>query len=158
DVVAAPVPEPNPVAPAENVSAITQGSEPVDAEPTQPPLLRTPHALYPIALEATDSAIPNAASATSDGDLPVLTGARSGEFPTGPIALGGAGLAGVVGLAVGAQRLRRLRRLSHEPESEVVVEGGFAAAELTPDGGRDGGQRDDTLGVIVAGLQVLIEE
>src|SRR5262249_27192105 len=35
--------------------------------------------------------------------------------------------------ALGARRWRRLRRLPREPESEVVVEGGFAEAQLAHD-------------------------
>ena len=58
-------------------------------------------------------------------------GARTS--PGLPLVLGGLGLASAAGLAFGARRIRRLRPLPQEPESEVVVEGGFAEAQPAHD-------------------------
>src|SRR5207247_10510723 len=97
----------------------------------QPPRLRTPHALDPIALEAadTDVGVPASSSSASGADVS-LPSPPADDLPTMSLALGGAGLAALAGVALGAQRARRLRRLPREPESEVVVEGGCAGAEL----------------------------
>ena len=55
------------------------------------------------------------------------------ELPLAPLALGSVGLAVVAGLGFGARRMRRLRPLPQQPESEIVVEGGFAEAHARAD-------------------------
>jgi nucleoid-associated protein YgaU/two-component SAPR family response regulator len=117
------------------------------AEPTTPPpLQRTIHAFQPVTLDpadssstepepAADSASPEAAGAGSAADSEVSLPAppwRS-DVPVVPLAVGGLGLAAAAGVAFGARRLRRLRPLPRVPESEVVVEGGFAEAQLAQD-------------------------
>ena len=104
------------------------------------PLVRTLHVLDPIALEPSDvldpaagSTAPDTASAPSDADVAVPTPPRSTDLAAAPVALGGLGLVALAGVALGARRMRRLRPLPHEPESEVVVEGGFAEAQLAHD-------------------------
>jgi DNA-binding SARP family transcriptional activator/LysM repeat protein len=145
-----------------SVDVPEEASEADDAD-TPPPLLRTPHALYPIALEPADAPADTgvAASETSNtnGEVPVLSSASSSDFPTGPVALGGFGLAGAAGLALGARRWRRrLRRLPQEPESEVVVAGGFAEAELTPSVAPAASGSADPLEAIVGRVEHLIHE
>jgi two-component SAPR family response regulator len=105
-----------------------------------PPLMRTSHVLQPVVLDVADSPEPESqpddppaspSSATDAGtgfSLPAPT-----PVPVLPLALGGLGLAGVAGLAFGARRLRRLRPLPQQPESDVVVQGGFAEAQLAHD-------------------------
>jgi two-component SAPR family response regulator/LysM repeat protein len=119
-----------------------------EASPTEvstvalPPLLRTVHAFDPIVLEPSDSVPeadspppPDADSSTgaptvSDQQLPEA--APGATLPLGGLAVGGGvGLVGVAAIAFGARRLRKLRPLPEQPESDVVVEGGFAEAALT---------------------------
>lgn len=135
------------IAVAELVAATTAPSEtpstvaapeaaPAEAAPEpfdqQPPLLRTPHDFEPVALEPSDSAVvPDDVSAPADSNSTLPTKPPPDELPTVPLVLGGIGLAALTGVALGARRLRRLRPLPHEPESEVVVAGGFAEAQLT---------------------------
>src|SRR5207237_7454878 len=99
----------------------------------QPPLLRAPHHFEPVALEPADTAevVPDDVSAPADSNTTLPTKPPPDQLPTLPFALGGIGLAALAGMALGARRLRRLRPLPQEPESEVVVEGGFAEAQLT---------------------------
>lgn len=124
-----------------------------DAEQTPqpislPPLHRTHHdqAIQPVVLDSSDAlpvatdadptpGPPEAAGGGTAGDTEVSLPAPPWRpnVPGLPLALGGLGLAGVAGLAFGARRMRRLRPLPQEPESEVVVEGGFAEAQLAHD-------------------------
>jgi DNA-binding SARP family transcriptional activator/nucleoid-associated protein YgaU len=130
----------------------------IDAE--QPPLLRTSHALDPIALDVadTDVGVPDSSPSASGGDVS-LPSLPSNDLPTTSLALGGAGLAALAGVALGAQRVRRLRRLPREPESEVVVEGGFAEAQLAHAFTRGiHGLGDDPLADTVIRLQQLLDE
>ena len=113
------------------------------APASPPPLLRTPHALQPVMLDASDAPPSDPEANNSDAasqsnpvaetevSVPPLPAAP--QVPLLPVVVGGLGLAGAAGLAFGARRLRRLRPLSHEPESEVVVQGGFAEAQLAHD-------------------------
>ncbi|MBV9600662.1 MAG: LysM peptidoglycan-binding domain-containing protein [Chloroflexi bacterium] len=120
--------------------------DPPTVEPTPAPLLRTPHPLHPVALDPadtppsdpdslSDSTPLEAAGAGSAGDTEVSVPAPPWrpDVPALPLAATGLGLAGVTGLVVGARRLRRLRPLTQEPESEIVVEDGFAEAQLAHD-------------------------
>jgi nucleoid-associated protein YgaU/DNA-binding SARP family transcriptional activator len=158
----APV-EPPPAPPGDEPSTLMPLAEiepdaEIDAEP--PPLLRTSHARDPIALEAadTDVGVPDSSASSSGGDVS-LPSLPSNDVPTTSLALGGAGLAALAGLALGAQRVRRRRRLPREPESEVVVEGGFAEAELAHAFTRGmHGLGDDPLADTVIRLQQLLDE
>jgi nucleoid-associated protein YgaU len=116
-------------------------------QPTAPPaLLRTHHSLQPVVLDPADTSAseqngasastpPEAATAgsASDSEVSLPTPPWRSDVPGPPLVVAGLGLAGAAGVAFGARRLRRLRRLPHEPESEVVVEGGFAEAQLAQD-------------------------
>jgi nucleoid-associated protein YgaU/DNA-binding SARP family transcriptional activator len=115
------------------IDTLVAALPPIEADP--PPLLRTAHALDPVALEPADLAVTvgdvEAPPAAEDATLPTTPG--PGEVPTTSLALGGLGVAALAGAAFGARRLRSLRRLPRERESEVVVEGGFAEAQLAHD-------------------------
>ncbi len=131
-------------------AASSQPSEPVAPDPTPepepapaapPPLLRTHHAYQPVALDPADAPSPTevappepaiaVAAADTQGWLPAPPW-RS-DLPGLPLAMGGLGLVAAAGLTFGARRLRRLRPLPQEPETEVVVSGGFAEAQLAHD-------------------------
>ncbi|TME35998.1 MAG: LysM peptidoglycan-binding domain-containing protein [Chloroflexi bacterium] len=114
---------------------MTPAQVPLDSpgEVDSPPLLRTPHALDPVLLEPADTGGPPDPSPPMGGDVSLRANAWRDELPLTPIALGGLGIAAVAGVAIGATRMRRLRPLPQEPESEVVVEGGFAEAQLAQD-------------------------
>jgi DNA-binding SARP family transcriptional activator/LysM repeat protein len=127
----------------------------------QPPLVRTPHDFDPIALEPSDSVavVPDDSSSPAQANSTLPTTPPPGELPTVPLALGGMGLAALAGVALGARHLRRLRPLPHEPESEVVVEGGFAEAQLTHEFTRGlHGVAFDPLAAIVGQLQQFLDE
>lgn len=123
-----------------------------------PPLLRTPHAFEPVVLEPADAAD------TPENDSPDLglqtpPNPASDQLPLVPLAGGGLGLAAAAGLALGARRLRRLRPLPQEPESEVVVEGGFAEAQLAQDFTRGvHGAGFDPVAVLVGQLEAFLHE
>jgi DNA-binding SARP family transcriptional activator len=124
------------------------------AEPSEP----TPIAAEPVAVQSPESDSPAYAEAGPDatGTLPVTSPAN--HLPFGPLALGGLGAAGLAAVALGA-RARRLRPLPLEPESEVIVEGGFAEAEPAHDFTRGlHGVGFDPLAAIVTHLQRLLEE
>ncbi len=171
DVITQPEPPPD-IAVAELVAASTTPSETASAGPAaevmpepldqQPPLLRTPHDFEPVALEPADSVVvaPDDNSAPADTDTTLPTKSPPGELPLLPFALGGGiGLAALTGAAFGARRLRRLRPLPHEPESEVVVEGGFAEAQLTHELARGlHGVAFDPLTAIVGQLYQFLDE
>jgi DNA-binding SARP family transcriptional activator len=101
------------------------------AEPEPAPLLRTIHPLPPVAMD--DSADPS--PGRSDVPEPTTVGAQSEDRPVVPIAAGAAALAiaATAGAVAFRRRHRRLRPLTREPESDIVVKGGYAAAELTHD-------------------------
>lgn len=146
---------------------------PPDPAPTESnalPLLRTPHALQPVVLDEADSApadplpAPSPSPQTDAVSPPAhaevsLPTTPPVTVPVVPLALGGLGLAGAAGLAFGARRLRRLRPLSREPESEVVVQGGFAEAELAHDLTRGlHGVGFDPVGTLVAQVEQFLAE
>ncbi|HEV7664443.1 MAG TPA: LysM peptidoglycan-binding domain-containing protein, partial [Chloroflexota bacterium] len=123
------------------------------------PLLRTRHALDPIALDPADVAVnsPDAGSRTADTEGNVPAAPRPGELPIVPLAAGGAGLLAAAGAA--ALTSRRLRPLPQERETEVVVEGGFAAAQLTPTYDQGAPDLDvDPLTIVVSRLVHFLEE
>ena len=128
----------------------------------QPPLLRTPHDFEPVALEPADSAVvvPDDGSPPGEANSTLPTQPPPGELPMAPFALGGGiGLAALTGVALGARRLRRLRPLPQEPESEVVVEGGFAEAQLTHELTRGAhGAGFDPLAAVVGQLHQFLDE
>jgi DNA-binding SARP family transcriptional activator/LysM repeat protein len=137
----------------------------VDAAPQeidgQPPLVRTPHDFEPIARGPFDAVgvVPDDGSAPVEANSTLSTTPPPGELPIVPLALGGVGLAALSGVALGARRLRRLRPLPHEPESEVVVEGGFAEAQLTHEFTRSlRGASFDPLTAIVGQLYQFLDE
>ena len=131
DLVAASAIAPSAAPAAEMMPAQVPLDSPGEVD--SPPLLRTPHALDPVLLEPADTAGPTDPSPPTGGDVSLRANAWRDELPLTPIALGGLGIAAVAGLAIGATRMRRLRPLPQEPESEVVVEGGFAEAQLAQD-------------------------
>ncbi len=153
-------------APSDTPSAVTAPDDGIaQAAPeqieSQPPLRRTPHDFEPIALELADSAavVPDDNSVPAEANTTLPTKSSPGELPTLPFALGGIGLAAVTGVALGARRLRRLRPLPQEPENEVVVEGGFAEAQLTHEFTRGlRGVAFDPLTAIVGQLYQFLEE
>lgn len=131
-----------PAAIAEPEGELTAAAAPVTVSalipPTEeapPPLLRAVHPVQPVALE---SPVP-----TSQAEDPTLEPAPQSEdstaesaaveLPTRPLLAGGLTLAALAaaGATYQMRRRRRLRPLSREPESDVVVEGGYASAELT---------------------------
>src|SRR6266851_2456253 len=145
--------------------AATPEDAPADAAPEQfdrqPPLLRAPHDFEPVALEPADVAevVPDDVAAPADSNSTLPAKPMPDELPTVPFALGGIGLAALTGVALGARRLRRLRPLPHEPENEVVVEGGFAEAQLTHELARGlHGVAFDPLTAIVAQLYQFLNE
>jgi nucleoid-associated protein YgaU/DNA-binding SARP family transcriptional activator len=168
-VATAPAPPPQlpdaaqPAPPAAGVDNLPSSPDPLatlaeqNDQAEQPPLLRAPHAAQPIVLEASDtSTTPDADSSTPASEENTPT---PGHLPLGPLAIGGLGLAGLAGLAFGARRARRLRPLPQELESEIVVEGGFAEAELAHDFTRGlHGVGFDPLAALVAQLQHFLAE
>jgi nucleoid-associated protein YgaU/two-component SAPR family response regulator len=126
-----------------------------------PPLLRTPHRVDPVVLEPADAAAGGEADSTTgaSGDTSPPAGATRGDMPVAPLALGALALAGLGGLAFGARRVRRLRPLPQQPESEVVVEGGFAEAQLAQDFTRGlHGVGFDPLAGLVGQLEAFLRE
>ena len=121
-----------------------------------PPLLRTPHAVEPVVLEPADT---GPGGALSSGDTPVPASTARDELPLVPLGLGSVGLVAVAGLAFGARRMRRLRPLPQQPESEIVVEGGFAEAQLAQDFTRGlHGVGFDPLAALVGQLDAFLRE
>lgn len=144
------------VPPAETVAAAKP--PPLDA---QPPLQRAPHDVQPIALEPADSEVvgpDDGSSSPADADA-TLPPTQLPTVPFVPFVLGGFGVAALAGVALRARRARRLRPLAHEPESEVVVAGGFAEAQLTHEFARRlQGVTLDPLAATVDRLQHFLEE
>jgi len=142
DLVAAGTTASAPPAPSveASIAGLDDQSRLLPSEEIDPmPLLRTLHVVEPIAAEPpTDpepgagSTLPDDVLAPPDQKLGVPT-----PFPRdaalGPAALGGLGLVALAGVAIGTRRMRRLRSLPQVPETEVVVEGGFAEARLAQD-------------------------
>jgi DNA-binding SARP family transcriptional activator len=102
-------------------------------------LLRTPHDNAALVLEPADSASPDATPVAADpfpvaqAQVWVPNPLWRPELASVPIALAGLGVAAVASLAFGALRMRRFRPLPQEPENDVLVEGGFAEAQLAHD-------------------------
>ncbi|HLZ27855.1 MAG TPA: LysM peptidoglycan-binding domain-containing protein [Chloroflexota bacterium] len=125
--------------PTAGASAASVALPPVEVDPL--PLVRTLHVLDPVANAPSDVVAPVAGvtapggtSAPADADVAVPAAPRSSGMAAAPLALGGGlGLVALAGVALGARRMRRLRPLSHEPETEIVVEGGFAETQLAHD-------------------------
>jgi nucleoid-associated protein YgaU len=153
------------------VQAASPAENPMTVEPREfdaPPLLRTPHPLDPVPLEPADSPpdaevdSPSIApeSAVADADVSVPNTPWHAQLPITPLAVGGLGLAAVAGLAFGAGRIRRrLRPLPQAPETEVVVEGGFAEAHLAQDLTRGlHGVGFDPVSALVAQLEHFLKE
>jgi two-component SAPR family response regulator/LysM repeat protein len=144
--------------------------EPAATEvPSPSPLLRTPHALQPVVLDAADAGQSDPAPAAppdtpdpladAEASIPAAPTPAPTPVPVLPLALGGLGLVGVAGLAYGARRLRRLRPLQQQPESDVVVKGGFAEAQLAHDLTRGlHGMGFDEQTAVVAQLEQFLEE
>jgi DNA-binding SARP family transcriptional activator/LysM repeat protein len=140
----APGPATQADAPAPEAATQADATVPELSPPPPPPLIRTSHALQPVVLDRADSAAPDPEPSAPSPDpspavdagvpLPATPAAPAiTPLPALPLALGGLGLVGVAGLAFGARRLRRLRPLPQQPESDVVVQGGFAEAQLAHD-------------------------
>lgn len=118
------------------IDATPVDARPVDATPVDvmqtsdiieppPPLVRDLHPLPPIELEPAP--VPD--------ELPPANASDPAPFEVPVPAVAAFGLAATVGAAaVGMRRLRRLRPLPQEPESEIVVQGGYAEAQITPGG------------------------
>ena len=134
-----------------NVTLVEQEPEPEPVvETPPPPLVRDLHPLPPIELELAptpDDELPTAPEPASDSPLVPLVAAF--------------GVVGAAGLAtLGIRRLRRLRPLPQEPESEVVVEGGYAEALLTHEFAQQlqGGPAFDVAGTHVRQLLLVLDE
>jgi DNA-binding SARP family transcriptional activator/LysM repeat protein len=163
-VAAAPSPEPTEAPPTPTASP-TEAPDPTP-QPTLEPLVRTSHALQPVVLDPADSPPDTAPSADSTDPTTVDPAASVPAVPTRsplplpPLALGGLGLASAAGLVFSARRIRRrFRPLSSEPETEIVVEGGFAQPELARDLTRGlHGVGFDPLVALVAQLQLFVDE
>jgi DNA-binding SARP family transcriptional activator/LysM repeat protein len=116
-------------------TTLQAAAAPIDATPVDvmhasdtveppPPLVRDLHPLPPIELEPAP--IPD--------ELPPANASDPAPFEVPVPAVAAFGLAATVGAAaVGMRRLRRLRPLPQEPESEIVVQGGYAEAQITPE-------------------------
>jgi nucleoid-associated protein YgaU/DNA-binding SARP family transcriptional activator len=154
-------------APSRIAESVVQAAPPAAADP--PPLVRTVHMLEPVvlepadvALEPTPSAPPSArveAGSVSDAGLSIPTLQWRPDVTLVPVAIGALGVAAIAGLAFGAHRFRRLRPLPKEPESEVVVEGGFAEAQLAQDLTRGlHGVGFDPVAVLVTQLERFLAE
>jgi DNA-binding SARP family transcriptional activator/LysM repeat protein len=150
------------------VASTQQADDSESPETDQPPLERTQHLVYPVVLQGADSvdpevdtdgtAVPPGAASVGDAEVTIPKTPVQGGVPVIPLAIGGLGLA-VAGLTYGARRFRRLRPLPQEPETEVVVEGGFAEAQLAHDLTRGlHGVGFDPVGGLVAQLQDVLNE
>jgi DNA-binding SARP family transcriptional activator len=91
-------------------------------------LVRTPHDSPPL----PDPPLAPVAAADADASVPNAPWHRELTSVL-PFAVAGLGVAALGGLVFGVRRRRRLRPLPKQPESDVVVEGGFAEAELAHD-------------------------
>ncbi|MGI9147427.1 MAG: LysM peptidoglycan-binding domain-containing protein [Chloroflexota bacterium] len=143
-----------------------QSKLPPQAQIDPPSLVRMLQVAEPIALEPAGHLEPVPSSVASDaesspadqeGTLPEPP--RLHAIALAPAAIGGLGVVAMAGIALGARRRRRLRPLPHQPESEVVVEGGFAEAQLAPDftRGLHGADLDPVV-AIVEHLQQFLDE
>jgi DNA-binding SARP family transcriptional activator len=134
--------------PAEPAEAQELGAEP-SGDPL-PPLVRDVHPEVPTGLDG-----PEPEYVRTDPDA----SPAESQLPVDPT-LGVLGLAAAAGLAaLGISQVRRLRPLPKEPESEIVVEGGYAAAELANDLARHlaGGQSDPASSLAAQFLHVVDE-
>jgi DNA-binding SARP family transcriptional activator/nucleoid-associated protein YgaU len=162
-VASAPQLEPDTARPV-----VAASVEPPPAPKEQAPLLRTPHVQQPVVLDPQDAASdtqpepqsePISATPAADAEVSISPQPWQTPVPGLPFALGGLGLAGVAGLAFGARRIRRLRPLPQEPENEVVVQGGFAEAQLAHDLTRGlHGVGFDPLAALVAEMEHFLAE
>jgi two-component SAPR family response regulator len=117
-VTLSPAPAPvveSPVGDAADTMLMAIAAPPIEP----PPLVRQLHPLPPLALEQEDMPIEQLPAPPEPAAEPPLAAA------------GVAGLAAIGALGLGIHRLRRLRRLPHEAESDIVVQGGYAEAQLT---------------------------
>ncbi|GAC1318004.1 MAG: hypothetical protein NVSMB2_12420 [Chloroflexota bacterium] len=125
------------------------------------PLLRTAHAADPIALAPLDAVgTETPADVTpSDNEGGVPSAPWNDGLPLVPLASGAAaGIAAVGGLVI-AHRRRKFRRLHTAPETEVVVEDGFATADLASGAGeRHHGALEDPLTATVRRVMAFLEE
>jgi nucleoid-associated protein YgaU/two-component SAPR family response regulator len=114
-----------------------------------PPLVRDLHPLPPTDLQASP-----------EPDDELLDVPDAAPASPGLPALALVGLAGAAGLATVGVRRWRLRPLPQEPENEVLVEGGYAEAQLTHDFARQlqGGVTFDLASAYVSHLLRLLDE
>ncbi len=116
-------------------------------------------ALAPAVASAGAAEAADVPDATPVGEPLASPAAR--DIPLPAAALGGLGLAllGAGGAVWGRQRLRRPRRVKTEPESDVVVEEGYATAELAHElAHRLQGDEADPVQVVVAQLARFLAE
>ena len=154
------------------VAASTAATTPTDVPPQPreldasglPPLLRTAHVWDPVVLESSDTLSVEAPAddtlpSASDAEVSVPPAPARPEVPIVPLAVGGLGLAVVAGMAFGARHVRRLRPLPRMPENDVVVQGGFAEAQLAHDLARGvHGVGFDPIATLVGQLQRFLAE
>jgi len=130
---------------------------PVEAEPavdSMPPLVRDINPLVRIELdEPTPEPVPEPVLADPD------PAPASDTLAVDPL-LGVVGLAAAAGLAaLGISRARRLRPLPTEAETEIVVEGGYAEAELANDLARQlQGVHTDPVFALVSRFAQVVDE
>ncbi len=113
----------------------------------------------PAAVPAGAAEAADVPDATPVGDP--LASPPASDIPLPAAALGGLGLAllGAGGAVWGRRRLRRPRRVKTEPESDVVVEEGYATAELAHElAHRLQGDEADPVQVVVAQLTRFLAE
>jgi two-component SAPR family response regulator len=154
DAESASVPtSPSPAADAESGLTATGASPDAEAQRAAEPSSTTPEA------EAGSAAELSRPSPAAESEVSVPPAPAVPPVPMLPLLVGGLGVAGAAGLVFGARRLRRLRPLPHEPESEVVVQGGFAEAQLAHDLTRGlHGVGFDPLAALVAQLEQFLLE
>ncbi|HEY3058971.1 MAG TPA: LysM peptidoglycan-binding domain-containing protein [Chloroflexota bacterium] len=139
---------PLPTEPVEQ-SAQSPTEEDIPAE-SLPPLVRD---IHPVLRSEQDAPAPEPGPAD---DAPA---SHADVLAFDPL-LGAVGLAAAAGLAtLGISRARRLRPLPKKPESEIVVEGGYAEAELAAELARQlqSGHADPTIALVSRFVQVVNE-